>query len=785
VTVTSPDQTWIDNILSMTGPGLETSGLVRVTTASTVVRTMPEPGTVLLLGGLEPVVDSVVYTLPVRDSGITPPETGDLLWSGCADCGGACGGHAVTASGITTQALSGPKATPDQMATYLTTGFWNDKGERPHSWDTSGSNVITVDLSGVNAEMKALIRAALDAWEAVADLQFKEVSGNGDITFTANGSGATNTSVYETDGDMVKATVIVSQAWVDANGSTVGSYSMQTYMHEIGHALGLGHSGGYGFPGGTTYSNDTWQMSVMSYNSQDESTAIDASTAVLVTPMAADIIAVQNLYGAPSGGVTAGNTVYGVKSDIGTYLDSVFAGNSGSLSKNAMTIYDESGRDKIDFSSDTKAQRVDLNASAYSDVYGKKGNLGIAKNTTIEDYVAGSGADIVTGNGVANSMMGMNGDDDLRGSSGNDNLNGGAGNDKLDGGSGKDTLLGGAGNDTFVVDATGDQVFETTSTTGTTDAGGQDTVKSTITFNIGARPGVQFVENLTLTGSGHISATGNSRDNLIVGNSGNNVLNGGAGNDTLNSNDGTDSLFGGDGDDQLNAGASDDVVQGGNGNDAVYGGDGNDTLNGDAGNDTLNGNAGRDFLAGGAGNDTFNTDAGDTISEASGQGTDLVQSSVSYTLGANLENLTLTGSGAINGTGNSLSNTIIGNAAANTITGASGSDTLTGGKGSDSFVFNAALGSGNIDKITDFNVTADTMRLEGSVFTGLADGPLVSRNFEANTSGEAGNTSVRIIYEIDTGRLFYDADGKGGVAKVQFASVGSNLALTSADFIVF
>ncbi|MBK7656730.1 MAG: hypothetical protein IPJ18_18570 [Betaproteobacteria bacterium] len=129
-----------------------------------------------------------------------------------------------------------------------------------------------------------------------------------------------------------------------------------------------------------------------------------------------------------------------------------------------------------------------------------------------------------------------------------------------------------------------------------------------------------------------------------------------------------------------------DTLTGDSGNDTLSGLAGNDTLLGNAGNDQLNGGAGADIMKGGLGDDTYMVDvAGDVITENANQGTDLVQSSITYTLGANVENLTLTGTAAINGTGNALTNLITGNSGNNLLNGGTGADTLVGGSGNDTY----------------------------------------------------------------------------------------------------
>ena len=165
---------------------------------------------------------------------------------------------------------------------------------------------------------------------------------------------------------------------------------------------------------------------------------------------------------------------------------------------------------------------------------------------------------------------------------------------------------------------------------------------------------------------------------------------------------------------------------------------------------------------------------GDAVTEQARGGTDTVLSSVSFALGANVENLTLTGGAAIDGTGNELANRIAGNSAANV---------LTGGAGKDVFIFNTTPGAGNVDTITDFNVADDTMHIDNAWFLGVGrNGSLSSGAFAFGS--EAADSSDRIIYDDATGALYFDADGNGAGAKVQFAQLEAHLALTNRDFLI-
>jgi Ca2+-binding RTX toxin-like protein len=272
-------------------------------------------------------------------------------------------------------------------------------------------------------------------------------------------------------------------------------------------------------------------------------------------------------------------------------------------------------------------------------------------------------------------------------------LTGNAGANVLSGLAGADTLIGGAGNDTYVVDATGDIVTELAGE-------GTDLVQSMVSWTL-----ADHVENLTIKGVG--TASGRI---FGVGNALNNVLTGGSGVDSLDGQAGADTMAGGLGNDTYVVDQAGDVVteKASEGTDLVRSwidytlgsqveglellgearrGTGNtlaNTLTGNPWDNTLDGGAGADKLIGGAGDDTYVVDAaGDVVTELANEGTDLVRAALSWTLGANTENLTLTGTAALTATGNALANLLTGNAGANTLDGGIGADTLVGGAGND------------------------------------------------------------------------------------------------------
>ncbi len=315
--------------------------------------------------------------------------------------------------------------------------------------------------------------------------------------------------------------------------------------------------------------------------------------------------------------------------------------------------------------------------------------MAIINGTSGNDALNGTTSpDEMNGFGGNDQLSGGRGGDLLNGGCGNDKLDGGVGNDRLDGGAGADFMSGGDGSDTYIVDNIGDVVQESFDD----DEAGWDNVESSLTYTLGFG-----VENLILTGSAAINGTGNGKNNPITGNDNNNSLSGLGGDDQL---------YGGGGLDKLYGGTGFDYMIGGDGDDQLLGGADDDQLYGESGNDLLDGGTGADYMDGDVGNDTYLVDnAGDVVQEFDFDevlfGLDLVQSSVTYTLGFGIENLTLTGTAAIDGTGNEKNNVIIGNSADNVLSGLDGNDQLSGGSGADALIGGLGADSFKYKSVSD------------------------------------------------------------------------------------
>ena len=378
-------------------------------------------------------------------------------------------------------------------------------------------------------------------------------------------------------------------------------------------------------------------------------------------------------------------------------------------------------------------------------------------------------------------------------------IDGGAGNDTIRS-NGDGTYLAGDGNDTVFAGLT--------SSAETIDGGaGIDTLDTTSW-------GGPYVINLATGATNYSGELFTNFENLVLG-AGNDTVTGTAGNNTLNGGGGADQMAGGLGNDTYIVDDAGDAVSelNGEGTDLVRSsvtfsligleverlsltGSGNidgtgnglaNVLTGNSRNNRLDGGANADRMDGGLGNDTYIVDnAGDTVTELNGEGTDQVRSFVSFSLGGRyIENLSLTGSGNINGTGNSQANVLTGNSRDNTLNGGGGADQMTGGLGNDTFAFSTALGGSNVDTITDFDVLNDRVRLEDGIFSAIVGtGTLTATQFVANASGTAADASDRIVYETDTGNLFYDSNGSAAGGRILFAELDAGLALTNQDFFV-
>ena len=454
---------------------------------------------------------------------------------------------------------------------------------------------------------------------------------------------------------------------------------------------------------------------------------VSSNNAVRLNPASSlldtDNISASNIYGAVTAGIT-----YSWMTTSNIPLSS---------STSANPYVDAAGRLVLHTTTGTivREQAAYVDAHNNSEIVIKDWNMVVGTSNTDNPLNGTSNSDAIFGlgnsqgnNSGSEILNGLAGDDRLYGGSGNDTLNGGADNDYLDGGTGSDNLRGGSGNDLYVVNSNNDTVDERVYTgnnaTNNSDAGGTDTVLSSIDYSLAAstltgNDSRGLIENLTLTGNANLDGTGNALDNVITGNNGDNVLTGAAGNDKLIGGDGNDTLIGGTGNDTLDGGNGVDTASyvdattgvtvsltaagaqntvgagtdtlvsienltGSNQADTLTGNASANVLSGGGGNDTLNGAGGTDTLVGGTGNDTYIVNnVGVTITENNNAGTDTVLSSIDTTLTNNVENLTLTGSGNISGTGNSSNNVIIGNTGNNVLSGGAGQDTITGGAGAD------------------------------------------------------------------------------------------------------
>ncbi len=457
-------------------------------------------------------------------------------------------------------------------------------------------------------------------------------------------------------------------------------------------------------------------------------------------------------------GGTSNDTIYGgTHSDLihgDDQNDSLFGGSS------ADTIYGGTFDDVIDGGSSADVLHGD---SGSDTILGGSNNDRIFGGTGNDSIRGGTGNDTVEGGENNDLIRGEDGNDSLLGDSSSDTIFGGLGDDVIDGGSSADTLNGDEGNDSLLGDSSNDLI----------NGGSEnDTIRG-------------GTANDTIFGGSHDDAIyGDDQDDSLMGDSGSDSLFGGLGNDTMDGGSAADSLYGGSGSDSIlgdsnndliYGGTESDTIAGGTGNDRIYGGSSADRILGEVGDDRLYGDSSSDTIDGGLGNDTIYGGTGHDL-VTGGDGADSVEGGTGRdTLdGGLLDDVLL---------GEAENDSLLGGEGNDTLNGGEGADVMTGGAGADVFVFDVALGV-TIDSITDFTPGADRLHLADEVFVGLLAGALTAGGFVANAAGQATSATHRLIYEDDSGALYFDADGSGAGARVQFATLGIGLALTHEDFFV-
>jgi Ca2+-binding RTX toxin-like protein len=493
---------------------------------------------------------------------------------------------------------------------------------------------------------------------------------------------------------------------------------------------------------------------------------------------------------------------------FGTKLTGSFLENFGVQSKSGLTYDNSTGVLSGALDSLTYASTQLTKLQGFSDGYEHRYNAtaftaqmlealaNAAANDTPELRKAAllGGDDTITGSSLdGNYLEGGAGNDRITGTVGDDTLYGDEGDDVLDGGAGSNWLIGGAGDDTYVINSAEDLAGINTDGTQTFSDAGSDTLRITykggtvvapVTVSLAAS-NLAAVENVQLAGTGVFNVIGNALANILDAGKTASILSGGSGSDTYYVNvKGTTVV-------EAAAAGTDTVIAaityalGANVENltltgkAALNGTGNAQANVLIGNDganILDGGAGADSLAGGKGNDTYIVDrVDDVVTEALNEGIDTVKSSVSFTLGVNLENLTLTGTAqtSLYGTGNALNNTLTGDAGNNHLDGRAGVDKLIGGAGNDTY---------SVDLIAKGAGAKATVALQDSIVESKGGGDddrlvlRLSADTETQLAGATKATTLTLANYLE----HLDASGTGALKLNLTGNTASN-RLTGND----
>lgn len=462
-----------------------------------------------------------------------------------------------------------------------------------------------------------------------------------------------------------------------------------------------------------------------------------------------------------------------------------------------------------------------------------------------ETYAGGNLGDNIQGEAGADHFDGKGGNDVLAGFEGDDELTGGDGRDTLLGGDGDDTLVvnngddaaneiynGGANTITGDILAVGKSGSYTVDLRDDTIAqieylhlgtGALTTGAGTLRINASQLAGLEVIDDagagfkttlainmgalhLFSVSAGQLHGFANPGDVISVeGTTGSDTILGSNYSEKLQGFAGVDSIVGGGGNDTLDGGANNDILLASSGKDSLLGGTGNDSLDAGSGDDTLVGGSGNDTLSGGAGKDTIDGGLGAhdiadyayaktkvTATLSGGKATVTLSTTDTDKL-TGIEDLTggtkgdaLTGDTHANIlTGNGGKDTLSGGKGNDTLNGGVGNDSLTGGVGGDHFRFDTALGSSNVDVITDFAIGTDKIELDDAIFAAIG-GTLTGNEFRKGAGLTAAvDANDFIIYDTNTGKLYYDAGGNGGPAPIHFATLTTKPpGLLAGDFII-
>lgn len=626
----------------------------------------------------------------------------------------------------------------------------------------------------LTATQQAQATLAVTRYNEVANLNVSFTStGVGDIIFGALSfpdPGLYGFAYYPGQGE------VSGDVWLNNTMDIVASPTLYdegwvTFIHELGHALGLNH------PFDTVLlprELDNSRYTVMSYDPVPEQAAVpDPAQQWPATPMLYDIQALQVMYGANMSTRT-GNDVYFANSGV----NGMAIADSGSL---IATIWDAGGIDTFSGIHQTGKVTIDLRPGHFSSIGSIANNVGIAlgvEGTTaqsawIENAVGGSAGDSLTGNGLANV---------------------------LDGRTGADTMDGQGGNDIYYVDSINDRIIEAAN-------GGDDTVRTSVSFSLAAEAQVEALTTLSSAGLTNLRLIGNNFNQRIIGNAGANIIDGRGGADIMQGGLGADSYYVDNVNDRViepdqQTGVRDTVYtsvsytlqvdsfvdilrttnENGTGAINLTGAALAEKIFGNAGSNRINGGAGADTLYGGGGADTYVVDnAGDVIVEAVGAGYDRVEALVSYRLGAGqaveyLLAANRAGVVPLNLTGNEFAQLLQGNAGVNVLNGGGGADTMTGYGGSDLYI---------VDNVGDLVIElagqgADTVR--ASVSWVLAAGMEIETLVTSDPLGRAalnltGNQLAQTLQGNDGANIL---NGGGGDDLLRGNGGSDTFAFTTA-----